>query len=241
VDRMPNSVRARANYAQGLILEDRPAEVVPVLERALELAPHDPTSLVNLAAAQEQLGNFAAAADCYRRLRGYYPSDWKNWRMHGSALLVLEDWEGAEEAFRNAIERDASPAELHYSRAAALFALNRDAEAEVELREATARDPAWPERVLGLARSVILDERSRASPEACRSALGWARLGMRALERPSIQHLDTLALCYAATGDFDQAAETARKALKDKPGGAWGAVHRDRLGYYERRKVPWSQ
>src|SRR5262245_6028970 len=241
VNRMPNSVRARANYAQGLIVDDRPAEVVPVLERALEITPHDPTSLVNLAAAHEQLGNFAAAADYYRRLRGYYPNDWKNWRMHGSALLVIEDWEGAEEAFRKAIERDDSPAELHYSRAAALFALGRDGEAEDELRAATARDEAWPDRVLGLARSVVLDERTRANPQACRSALGWAKLGMRALERPSLQHLDTLALCYAATGDFDQAAETARRALKDRPGGAWGAVHRDRLGYYERNKTPWAE
>src|SRR5262249_9240463 len=92
VNRMPGSVRARSNYAQGLLLEDRPAEAVPVLERGLEIIPHDPTSLVNLAAAHEQLGDFASAAEYYRRLRDYYPSDWRNWRMHGAALLVVGRW-----------------------------------------------------------------------------------------------------------------------------------------------------
>src|SRR5262249_1545871 len=178
VERSPNNVRARPNYGQGLLLDGRSEEVIPLLERAVELVAHDPTSLQNLASAYEQLGNFAAAADCYRRLCGYFPGDVKYWRMYGAALLVIATWEAAEETYRRGIEveeksRTDNPdtlqqTELRYGRAAALYELGRDAEAEEMIRDAFNLDADWPDGVLALARSVMLDEKMRKCPDAMR-------------------------------------------------------------------------
>jgi len=240
-ERMPNSVRARANLGQGLIMEERYEEVVPLLERALELTPHDPTSLQNLAAAYEQLGRFSESADCYRRLRDYFPGDARYWRMSGAARLSLGEWESAEEEYRKAAELDTNAVDAHYGRAAALFEMRRDAEAEDAIRIANAIDRSWPEAVLALARNVILDERLRNYPDARRSALTWARLGIRTIESPQPVHQDTVGLCYAATGNFAKAAEQSRWAVLVTPGGPWGSLHRDRLRDYERKRLPWDE
>jgi len=248
--RMPNSVRARANLGQGLIIEERYAEVVPVLERALELTPHDPTSLQNLAAAYEQLGRFSESADCYRRLRDYFPNETKYWQMHGASLLTIGKWEEAEETYRRGMEAEdrmraekpdtPKSTEMRYGRAAALFQLGRDAEAQQMAAAAFALEPDWPDIVLALARNVILDENLRASPDARRSALTWARLGIRYKESPQAIHLDTVGLCYAAQGDFAKAAEQSQWAVLIEPAGPWGSLHRDRLRDYVCKRLPWD-
>jgi Flp pilus assembly protein TadD len=249
VERMPNSIRARSNLAQGLIVADRTAEVIPVLDRALELSPTDPTALQNQAAAYEQLGEFDAAAEYFRRLTAYYPANWDYWRMYAANLLVLGRWEEAADAYATAAELNrkaveegtgAESPEPHYGRAAALFALGRDDEARAEAGAASAISPDWPEAVVGIARNVILDEKMRDNPLARRSALTWARLGRRFIDHPHPQILDTLALCYAANGEFDQAVQVAREALLETPGGPWGSLHRDRLRYYVQKRVPWE-
>jgi tetratricopeptide (TPR) repeat protein len=241
VNRMPDSVRARANLAQGLIAENRTAEVIPLLERALELSPTDPTSLQNLAAAHEILGDFASAAEFYQRLAEYYPKEARHWRMYGASLLVLGRWAEAADAYEKAIERDENMGEARYGRAAALFELGRDAEAEREIGAATAINKDWPAGALALARGVIMDEKARDHPAARRSALTWARLGIRYLETPSPTDLDTLGLCYAANGDFVRAAEQSRWSLLMEPDGPWGSLHRDRIRDYERKRLPWEE
>jgi len=249
VERMPNSVRARANLAQGLIVADRAADAIPYLERAVELSPTDPTALQNLAASYEQLCDFQAAAEYFRRLTAYYPSDWNNWRMYAANLLVLGSWADAADAYERAGELNrkavgegtgAESAEPHYGRAAALYALGRDDEAAAEVAAATAITPEWPDMVLGTARTVILDEQRRDNPLARRSALNWAKLGRRFIDHPHPQVLDTLALCYAANGEFDKAAQVAHEALLISPRGPWGSLHRDRLRYYGQKRVPWE-
>jgi protein O-mannosyl-transferase len=240
VDRMPESVRARANLGQGLILDDRCEEAIPILERALELSPTDPTSIQNLAAAYEMLGEYEQAAEYYRRLRDYFPSDWMHWRMYADTLLVLGRWQEAADTYARTSELKADAAAAHYGRAVALDKLGRDDEARTEIAAATAIAPDWPEGVLLMARNVIMDERLRNNPLARRSALRWARLGRQFLDHPHPQHQDTLSLCYAADGDFKKAAEVASEGILATPDGPWGSLLRDRLRYYKRNQVPWE-
>lgn len=239
VGRMPDSVRARSNLAAGLIGGDRTDEAIPVLERALELSPTDPTALQNLGAAHEYLGNYAAAAEYFRRLTEHYV-DANYWRLYAANLLVLGRWEEAADAYARGIELKSEQPDLHYGRAAALYALGRDAEAEAEAQAAAKVNPDWPEAVLGAARSVVVSERRRTNPDALRSAKTWAELGRRFLDDMHPQHLDTLALIYAAEGNFARAIELSSWAVLKTPGGPWGSLHRDRLRYYRTGRVPWE-
>lgn len=241
VARMPDSVRARANLSQGLIADRRSDEAVPVLARALELSQYDPTALQNMAAAQEQLGNYREAAEYYYKLLSVYPNDWRYYRMYAATLLLLGHYPEAEEVYRRTAELNSGAAEARYGRAAALFKMGRAVSADVEARGATDLDPLWPEGVLGMARGTILDEEKRAHPDARRSALIWAGLGMEYLPNPHPMHRDTLGLCYAAAGEFEKAAAQSRLALEECPTGPWGSVHRDRLRHYERKQVPWPE
>jgi tetratricopeptide (TPR) repeat protein len=241
VERMPNSVRARSNFGQGLIIAERYDEVPPILNRGLEISPSDPTTLVNLGATYEQLGRYDLAEDCYRRMRDYFPSDPKHWRMHAASLLNLGRWHEANEVYGQAIKLSPGDLDAHYGRAAALREMGIIDQAEEEAKAASAIDPAWPEYVLSSARTVILDENMRCFPEARRSAMTWAKLGMRYLDSPRAPHRDTLGLCYAAHGDFDRAAEQARLSLEEFPSGAWGSMAADRLRDYSRKKVPWPK
>jgi tetratricopeptide (TPR) repeat protein len=241
VERMPDSVRARSNLAQGLLTNQKPDEVVPVLYRALELSPYDSTALQNMAAAYEQIGHFGGAAECYARLRDAYPSEWKYWRMYGASLLLLGRWEEAEQTYLRAGEMNPEATEPHYGRAAALLAMGRAVSADLEIQTANELDPSWPESVLSQARGTILDERLRRYPDACRSAQTWATLGMQYIENPRLVHRDTLALCYAANGDFERAAAQSRLAIEEQPTGAWGSMHRDRMRYYEKKQAPWPK
>lgn len=248
VERMPNSARARANYAQGLLINAKAEEVVPILLRALEISPHDSTCLTNLGAAYENLGNFSGAGECYLRLRDAYPNDWTYWRMCGASMLLQGNWEEAESNYLRAGELNKKAAdegkgpespEPHYGRAAALFALGRDAEAEEEIKAAFAIEPGWPEMVLGSARNTIENELMRIHADARRSARTWARLGLQYFDSPHPMYYDTLGLCYAADGSFELAIEQSRIALEKEPSGAWGSLHRDRIKMYEKKQVPW--
>ena len=240
VQRMPMSVRAKANLGQGLMLEERYEEVPAILTAALDLTVHDPISLTNLAATYEQLGDFPAAADCYRRLCDFYSKDAKHWRMYGAGLLTLGKWAEAEESFREAIRLEPDATDAHYGLAAALMEMGREDQLMKSIGAASAIYPDWPEIVLGLARRVILDQRLRNHPDARRSALIWARLGIRFIKSPQPIHLDTAGLCYAGNGDFARAAEQSRWALLLSPSGLWGSVHRDRLRDYGRKHLPWE-
>ena len=220
-----------------------------MLQHALELAPYDTTCLANLAAAHEALGNSLAAAECYSRLKDGYPNDWKNWRSYAAEMLLLGRWDEAEDNYRRAAElnkqaadngKEPESAEPHYGRAAALFALGRDEEAEEEAKAATAIDPTWPETVLSLARSTMEDDRMRRSRRlSIGTDMGQARPAL--LNSPHPIHYDTLALCYAANGDFERAAEQCRPGLKSTPDGPWGSVLHDRMRLYQQKRVPWPE
>ncbi|HVK10630.1 MAG TPA: tetratricopeptide repeat protein, partial [Gemmataceae bacterium] len=219
VERMPNNGRGLANLGQGLLMKDRPADAVGVLDRALALSATEPTALENMAAARELLGDFAAAEAYYQRLRTAYPKDGRWARLIGDRRLALGRWADAETAYRAALGLDPKAADAWVGLAAALNEQGRDGAAERQ--EATARNPDWPTAVLETARVTVTDERHRRFAPPCRLALVWAKVGVAARGRPAARDRDTLALCYAATGDFRSAAEQMRTALAEGPDERW--------------------
>jgi protein O-mannosyl-transferase len=238
VERMPNNGRGLANLAQGLLMKERPAEAIVVLERALALSAVEPAALENMAAAHEQLGDFVTAEEYYQRLRQAYPKDGRWARLIGDRRLALGRWADAEAAYRKSLDLDPESVEAWYGLAAALNEQGRDS--TNERTEATARNAEWPTIVLDMARATVVDERLRRFAAACRAALVWAKLGVAARERPSARDRDTLAMCNAASGDFKAAAEQVRLALGDGPDAKWTGMLRDRLRDYEAGHGPWD-
>jgi len=241
VARMPDSVRARTNNGQGLLMDERFDEAIPILERAIEIPSYDPTALQNLAYAHELKGNYTIYAQCHERVFYAYPDNKEHVLVYADALLMLGRWEEAAQTYKKAGELKPDVAPLHYGRAAALLGLGRDKEADEEARAASEIDPKWPDTVSDLARTIILDERKRGHPVARRSALTWASLGLQYSPSPTARQRDTLGLCHAALGDFLQAGAQSITALEAKPDSMWTSLHRDRLKLYEQHRTPWPE
>ena len=74
----------------------RPAAAVPVLERAIQLAPGDAAHWCNLGAAREATGDVRAALESYRQAIALNPSSWVACFNLGTLLEVQGDYAGAE-------------------------------------------------------------------------------------------------------------------------------------------------
>ena len=64
----------------------------------------------------------------------------------------------------------------------------------------------------------------RDNPLARRSALTWAKLGRRFLDKPHPQVPRHPGLCYAAEGDFDEGGGGVGRAVLDSPRPGRGAA-----------------
>ena len=176
VERRPSNARGLVNLGQGLLMKDRPAEAVDVLNRALAISADDPTALENMAVAHEQLGDFVAAEAFSRRLHAAHPKDGRAARMLGDRRLALGQWADAESAYRRAVELDPS-AEVWYGLAAALSEQGRDHATELARRPPATRPGrprswTWP--------ATVIDDRQRRFAPSCRVAVVWAKLGVAA-------------------------------------------------------------
>jgi Flp pilus assembly protein TadD len=122
------------------------------LLQILELAPGWPEAHYNLGNLLLERGELAEAMDAYRQALAARPAWPQGWNALGTARLQAGDLEGAAAAHRQAIALAPDWSTAHHNLAVALQRLDREAEAERELRQAVELDPAaWESRVpLGL-------------------------------------------------------------------------------------------
>jgi tetratricopeptide (TPR) repeat protein len=201
----PDNPDARVSYARALYLAGDSDAARTALKAVLDAQPGHVTGRFLLAVLEEESGATAAAVSDYRRVLEQDPA-------HAGANFYLANYEfrqGNPEAaarhYAQAVEADARNVPARLLQVAALQAIPvTDAMLRRQLETAVQQVPEQPLFAIRLIRLLC------TSPEpAARDPAGALRLAERlAGEQAFPPYRELLALAYAATGDFDQAADT---------------------------------
>ena len=141
IAKRPANARAHASQALALSQRGRPAEAVPVFQRALALDPQSAATALNLGTAYFELRDFAEAAVHFRRAMALSPKLAAAQTNLGAALLELGDATGALAAHEAALALDPRHAAALRNAGRTLLALNRPAEAARRYAEVLAQAP----------------------------------------------------------------------------------------------------
>jgi len=169
-------------------------------------------ALEDLGVAWLRKGGLDEAMPHLRRAAELDPQDAASQYNLGLALLRKSSFEEAIPRFQRALALDPRDAQTHNDLAVALAQKRRFAEAVAHFREAIGIDPQFAQAQANLAWLLA------TSPDAAvRNGAEALKLAAKAVELshgkdPSM--LDALAAAYAETGRFQEAVETARRALE---------------------------
>lgn len=129
----------------------------------------------------------------------------------GLAYSKMGRWKEANESYRTLVELQPENVKARCELAYSYEQLGDSKSARDEYRESIKLDPAWP----AAAREAALQLATSSDPKQrdVAEALKLARQANHALEKPSCESLETLAIVLAANGKFEEAIATAKQAL----------------------------
>ncbi len=233
-----NNATAHNNLGGALMDQGRNDEAAEHLKLALLIrrgkyakASH------NLGLINARQGNLDAAAAYYLRALESQP----DLAVSFNNLGLVQSWQGQPElalsSFRSAVEIQPVNAKYRFHYACALQAQGHLAAARAEYDEGMRLDPTWAAVIDDSAWQMVT--RGPTDRHLMLEALTQATEACQATEYRRADFLDTLAAAYAATDRFEEAEQTARRALElataaDQPELARRIEERLRL--YERRK-----
>ena len=200
----------------GVVARDagKPEQAVPVLERALCLAPDDAPIHDALAAALHDIGQLEEAASAYRRVIALAPG---RATAHNNLGIALNEAGPPGDAVRvcgEALRLDPDFPQAHNNLGNALHALGRWEEAEVAYRRAVAHAPDYVDAHNNLG-TVLQDQgRHQDAVDAFRTAL--------ALRPDYAEAHSNLGTAFQALGLLERAVAAGRKAVDLQPDLAHG-------------------
>jgi tetratricopeptide (TPR) repeat protein len=206
----PAYAKAHNNLGALLASEGKLAEAVEHYEAALLTEPNTVATYNNLGLALNGLGKSAEAAEQYRRALQLKP-DFVEARYNlGAALAALGRWGEAAQEYAEVVRQAPESSRVHYRYGLALAGAGKNNEAIVQLREAVRLKPDQVDALNLLARLLA----ASASPSDISEAIASAERAVALTQNQNASALDTLALAYAASHRFDDAADAAQKALE---------------------------
>jgi tetratricopeptide (TPR) repeat protein len=234
-DRWHPSPRANEEMAERLELGLASQILFDDQQQRLAVDPTDP--LTNLYCGVHRLsGGAGDARDCLRRAADSLPTDYRSRYWLGMSFANEEpvQYELAERELRASIGLAPESAESHASLGQLLSRQGKLHEAVELLHAALLLRPRMPhaENELAWLWATCSDEQIRRPQEA----VALAQSACRQTQGSIPSYLDTLAAALAATGEFEQAANTARQALRlAQQHGQESEFIRQRLRLYEQR------
>ena len=200
-----------------LSAQQRFADALPPLRRAVDAEPNDPQFVENLALCQCQLGDFAGAEASLRRSLALRPNSAEARSALASVLRAGGHLDAAEVELRSALALEPRRAAFHFNLGNLLTETGRHGEAEASFRTALAldpRDPA-PRANLGLLLADLgrFDE-ARTSARAVLGQIGPidARTPARARDLADAAAGVLGRIAPAAAADIYRATEGYRKS-----------------------------
>lgn len=166
----------------------------------------------NLATALARQGNIGDATVHYARAVALRPDYADAFYNFGTLLLQQRKLDEAIDAFRNVIRLRPDDAAAHASLGDALHAKAVEAEARAEYEAALKLAPDAPWAIYSLAWILATTRDPNVRDGARAAELAQRGLQLRRGETPAM--LRALAAAYAAQGRFDQAIDTAERAVQ---------------------------
>jgi len=202
---------ARVNLGVALEQEGQRQEALAQYQAAAGIDPNLAQAQNNLAALLDSLGRPTEALEHYQaalRLKPNAPLAQDNF---GTLLVKLGKFDEGMSHYAKAAELDASDPRPHYLMAKALWRQGRSRAALIQFQEALRLDEKDVQALVYLARLLASDP--DASVRDGTRALSLAQKANELTGGNEWLVLDTLGMAYAETGQFEQAQNTARKAL----------------------------
>jgi Flp pilus assembly protein TadD len=234
----PDDARANNNLGFALARQGRLAESIAPWETALRANDQIPEVRKNLVGALENLGvaslrkgDLTEALPPLRRAAELDPQDAAAQYNLGLALLRGSSFDEAVAHFQRALALDSRNPQTHNDLAVALAQKRRFEEAAAHFREAIAIDPGFAQAHSNLA--WLLATSPAAAVRNGGEALKVAARAVDLSRGRDASMLDALAAAYAEAGRFQEAVETARRALELAPQALIPAL-KARLAMYQR-------
>jgi tetratricopeptide (TPR) repeat protein len=208
----PDFARAYNNLGIAYGELGRSAQAIEAYKQAIKVDPGNAKAYNDLGIAYSELGRGAEAIEAYKQAIKVNPGDAKTYNDLGIIYSELGRWQDTIDADKQAIKIKPDFAEAYNNRGVAYGHLGRWQEAIDAYRQAIKIKPDYVEALNNLAWFIAThpEIKNRQTNEAIRFAGRACQLAN--YKNPSF--LCTLAAAYASAGMFNDAVDTANKALK---------------------------
>jgi tetratricopeptide (TPR) repeat protein len=205
------SYTAHIHIADSLCEQNRFDEAIGEYQKCLQRIPDDTIALNNLGIALGKQGKFDEAVKCFTEALRIQPDATAHTNI-GYVLALQGNLDEAAVHLAESLRLDPNFARAHYYLGQVLVQREKINEAITHFEEALRLKPDWVEPMNDLAWLLAASKETTIhNPDKA------VRLAQQACELTNYKEpglLDTLAVVYAATGDFSKAIETAEKALE---------------------------
>jgi tetratricopeptide (TPR) repeat protein len=204
---------AEVYYSVGIILatQGKMEEAIQAYEQAVRCKQNYYKAFNNLGAIKAQQGLWDQAIAYFQRCLQINPNYAQSHRNIGLVLQTQGRTEDAIPYFRAALAIDSRDYPAYYNLACSLHETGKLQDAITAYRETLQLNPNSAEALSDLAR--ILSATADSTIQKPAEALSLAQKACQLTEFKEPSQLDTLAVAYAAAGQFKKAAETAQKAI----------------------------
>ncbi|MFA5293261.1 MAG: tetratricopeptide repeat protein [Phycisphaerae bacterium] len=209
---MPGAVRGHLRMGYLLRQAGRLDESAREYQKCLQARPNDSNALNGLGATLSRQGKYDQAVECLAKALRIRPSYAAAHDNMGHVLAIQGKLDEAVVHLNEALRLNPDFALAHYHLGQVQMQRGEINEAVAHFDEALKLNPDWFEPMNGLSWLLAVSKNNTVhNPDKA------VNLAMRACELTDYKNpeiLDTLAVAYAATGDFDKAVETVQKALE---------------------------
>jgi Flp pilus assembly protein TadD/mono/diheme cytochrome c family protein len=203
----PRSAMSRYNLGTALLVLGRRGEAMTRFSEAIELQPDLAYAHNSLGFALRGQGRTEEAIEHYRRALTVEPRYAHAYNNLGVALQALGRVDEAARSYAEAVRLKPSDPVPRRNWAKVLAVQGHGGEAIAQLRAAVESSPDWPELVGDLA--WILAVHADPAVRSPQEALALASRAAEATGNRDARILDVLAAAWAATAQYDRAADAA--------------------------------
>jgi tetratricopeptide (TPR) repeat protein len=207
----PTYIAAYSGLGQVSEVQGKFADAEAAYSKVVQFNPVNASAHKSLARVCAARGEFARAETEYRETIYYDPTEAGAHYHLGNVLVKQHKADEAAEHFRAAIKIHPNYAEAHYQLATYLEQHKQIAEALEHYRAAVQLKPTWLEALNNTAwiLATATDDKLRNGAEA----ITLAERGVMLTQTNAPSQLDTLGAAFAESGRFDEASNTAARAL----------------------------